>query len=626
MMDSQENVLPQDNLEEVKAAEQPVVENPETQEETPVQEETPQVEETATPVETPAEEPAKRIYASKEEVVERAKEIAENDESVAREEVDLLKTVFYKLLNAERDEKLKAYLEEGGDPESYQLELDPTEESFKEVMAQIREKRAALFQKQETEKQDNLKKKLEIIEKIKEMATSPDEANKSYKEFKVLQEEWKATGAVPPENSTEVWRNYQHIVEQYYDLLKLNIEAREYDFKKNLEMKTALCEAAERLAEETDVVSAFHQLQELHNQYREIGPVAKELREEIWNRFKAASTVINKAHQQHFEALRAGEEENLQKKTALCEQAEAICEEPNASSSDWEEHSKKIIALQAEWKTIGFAPQKMNVKIFERFRAACDKFFTAKAEHYKKLKEAFSENASKKQAIIEKAKELAQSTEWRSAGDKLIALQKEWKTIGATPKKIGDQLWAEFRAECDKFFEARNAANAGTRNAEKENLEAKRGIIEQLKGLAEEATEGLQEKIQALQEEYNKVGHVPFRDKDKLYQEYRAALDAVYGKLRAAGRSRRLEGFKASMVKRGEDAIDNERARLLRAYDVLKQEIQTYENNLGFLSTASKKGNALVDEITRKVEKLKGDLQLTRDKIKAIDQKNKEEE
>lgn len=614
-MDSQENVLLQDNLEEVKA-EQPVVENPET----------PATEQASAAEEAPKTEPVKKIYTTKDEVVERAKEIAESDETIARDEVDLLKTVFYKLLNAERDEKQKAYLEAGGDPAAFVLEADPTEEAFKATMALIREKRAAIFQKQESEKQENLKKKLEIIEKIKDMAISPDEANKSYKEFKALQEEWKATGAVPPENATEIWRNYQHIVEQYYDLLKLNIEAREYDFKKNLELKTALCEAAERLAEESDVVSAFHQLQELHNQYREIGPVAKELREEIWNRFKAASTVINKAHQQHFEELRAGEEENLQKKTVLCEQAEAICQQPNANNADWEEHSKQIIALQAEWKTIGFAPQKMNVKIFERFRAACDKFFTEKAEHYKQLKDSFSENAAKKQAIIEKAKELAQSTEWRSAGDKLIALQKEWKTIGATPKKIGDQLWAEFRAECDKFFDARTAANAGTRNAEKENLEAKRGIIEQLKALAEEATEGLQEKIQALQEEYNKVGHVPFRDKDKLYQDYRAALDTVYGKLRAAGRSRRLEGFKNAIGKRGEEAMENERTRLMRLYDNLKQEIQTYENNLGFLSATSKKGNALVDEISRKIEKLKGDLQLTKEKIKAIDAQHKEEE
>lgn len=628
MMDSQVNV-PQDNLEEVKAAEQPVVENNETPAEEPataVEEAVEKaVEAVAEAVEVVAEEAQKRIYATKEEVIERAKEIADNAETVGRDALDLLKTVFYKMLNAEREEQKKAFLEAGNDPATYPLTADPAEEEFKAAMAQIKQQRADAFQQQEAEKKENLKKKLEIIEKIKDMAVSPDEANKAYKEFKTLQEEWKATGAVPPENSTEVWRQYQHIIEQYYDLLKLNIEAREYDFKKNLEMKLALCEAAEKLAEETDVVSAFHQLQELHNQYREIGPVAKDLREEVWNRFKAASTVINKAHQQHFEQLRAGEEENLQKKTALCEQAEAICEQEKKGSNEWEELSKKIMALQAEWKTIGFAPQKMNVKIFERFRAACDKFFTEKAEHYKHLKETFAENAAKKQAIIEKAKELAQSTEWRSAGDKLIALQKEWKTIGATPKKIGDQLWADFRAECDKFFEARNAASQGTRSVEKGNLDAKRGIIEQIKALAEETAEGLQEKIQALQEEYNKVGHVPFKDKDKLYKEYHAALDVVYAKVRAAGRNRHLEGFKASLAKRGEETIDNERARLMRTYDVLKQEIQTYENNLGFFSAASKKGNALVDEITRKVEKLKADLQLTKEKIKAIDAQTKEE-
>lgn len=599
-MDSQENVLSQDNLEEAQSNEQTVVENSET--------------------------PAKRIYTTKEEIVERAKEIEASDDVVSRDELDLLKNVFYKLLFAEREEKQKEYTEAGGDPASFVLEADPMEETFKATMALIREKRSAAFQKQENEKQDNLKRKLEIIEKVKEMATSPDEANKSYKEFKALQEEWKTIGAVPAEKSTETWRSYQHIVEQYYDLLKLNIEAREYDFKKNLDLKTKLCEAAERLAGEKDVVSAFHQLQELHNEYREIGPVAKELREEIWARFKAASTIINKAHQKHFEELRAGEEENLKKKTEFCEQAEAICDAPNEKNSDWEEHSKQIIALQAEWKTIGFAPQKMNVKIFERFRAACDKFFTAKAEHYKQMKEAFNENIAKKQTIIEKAKELAQSTEWRSTGDKLIALQKEWKTIGATPKKIGDQLWAEFRAECDKFFDARNAANSGTRNAEKDNLETKRGLIEKIKALAEEATEGLQEKIQALQEEYNNVGHVPFRDKDKLYQEYRSALDLVYGKVRAAGRSRRLEGFKAAISRRGDESADNERSRLLRTYDILKQEIITYENNLGFLSAASKQGNALVDEISRKIEKLKDELQFTRDKIKAIDENNKEHE
>lgn len=614
MMDSQENALNQSTLEEGKAVEQPVVENVETA----------QVEEA--PVnETPAEE--KKIYTTKQEVVERLKEIAAGEETPQKEEIDLLKTLFYKFHNAEREAQQKAYLEAGGDPETYQVTPDELEDTFKAEMSLIREKRQQAFQKLEEERQQNLTKKLEIIEKIKGMATSPDEANKSYQEFKALQQEWKDTGAVPAERSTEIWRSYQHIVEQYYDLLKLNIEAREYDFKKNLEMKTAICEAAEKLAEEADVVSAFHQLQELHNQFREIGPVARELREEIWNRFKAASTVINKAHQQHFEALRAGEEENLTKKTALCEKAEAINAEEHASATAWEEHTKQMIELQAEWKTIGFAPQKMNVKIFERFRAACDTFFTAKAEYFKAMKERFAENTAKKQALVEKARELSESTEWRSAGDKLIALQKEWKEIGAVPKKVGDQLWADFRAACDKFFDARNAANAGTRGVEKENLEKKRTVIEKLKALAEEAAEDLQEKTKALQEEYNQIGHVPFKDKDKLYKEYHEALDVVYGKVRAAGRSRRMDSFRQGLknvARRGEDALDNERARLMRSYEILKQEIQTYENNLGFLSAASKKGNALVDEITRKVEKLKGDLELTKEKIKAIDAENKE--
>lgn len=616
MMDSQENALNQSTLEEEKAIEQPVVENVET---APVEE--------APVIETAVEE--KKVYTTKQEVVDRLKDIAAGEDAPQKEEIDLLKTLFYKFHNAEREAQQKEYLDAGGDPETYQVVPDELEETFKAEMSLIREKRQQAFQKLEEERQQNLTKKLEIIEKIKGMATSPDEANKSYQEFKTLQQEWKEIGAVPAERSTEVWRSYQHIVEQFYDLLKLNIEAREYDFKKNLEMKTAICEAAEKLGEEKDVVSAFHQLQELHNQFREIGPVARELREEVWNRFKAASTVINKAHQQHFETLRAGEEENLTKKTALCEQAEAINAEEHTSATQWEEHTKKMIELQSEWKTIGFAPQKMNVKIFERFRAACDQFFTAKAEYFKAVKERFAENTAKKQALVEKARELSESTEWRSAGDKLIALQKEWKEIGAVPKKVGDQLWADFRAACDKFFDARNAANAGTRGAEKENLEKKRSVVERLKALAEEVAEDLQDKIKELQEEYNQIGHVPFKDKDKLYKEYHEALDTVYGKLRAEGRSRRMDSFRQGLknvARRGEDALDNERARLMRSYEVLKQEIQTYENNLGFLSAASKKGNALVDEITRKVEKLKGDLQLTKEKIKAIDASKEEEE
>lgn len=567
-----------------------------------------------------------KVYKTKKEVVERLKEIAASDENPDKDEIDLLKTVFYKLHITEREARMKEYIDGGGDPEAYQIMPDEDEETFKQQMAIVREKRARIFQQQEAEKQANLEKKLEIIEKIKAMATSPDEANKSYNEFKELQQQWKDIKNVPADRASELWRNYQLYVEQFYDLLKLNSEAREYDFKKNLETKTKLCEAAEKLADEEDVISAFHQLQELHQQYRETGPVAKELREQIWTRFKAASTVINKRHQQHFEDLRSKEEENLTLKTALCEKVEEISKLENKTASDWEKRSKEIIDIQNQWKTIGFAPQKMNVKIFERFRAACDDFFGRKSEFFKEMKQAYAANIEKKKALVEKAQALADSTDWKVTSDKLINMQKEWKTIGVVPKKIGDQLWHDFLNACNKFFEARNAANAGARNEERENLEKKRNIIEQIKALVADAANATREKVQALTDEYNKVGHVPYKEKDALYAAYHEALDAIYKELNISNKRRRLDDFKSNirnMAKRGEDAIDNERGRLTRRFEQLKQEIQTYENNLGFLNASSKKGNSLIDEMNRKVQKLRDDLELVRQKIKAIDTENK---
>ena len=567
-----------------------------------------------------------KVFKTKKEVVERLKEIAASDENPDKDEIDLLKTVFYKLHITEREARMKEYIDGGGDPEAYQIMPDEDEETFKQQMAIVREKRARIFQQQEAEKQANLEKKLEIIEKIKAMATSPDEANKSYNEFKELQQQWKDIKNVPADRASELWRNYQLYVEQFYDLLKLNSEAREYDFKKNLETKTKLCEAAEKLADEEDVISAFHQLQELHQQYRETGPVAKELREQIGTRFKAASTVINKRHQQHFEDLRSKEEENLTLKTALCEKVEEISKLENKTASDWEKRSKEIIDIQNQWKTIGFAPQKMNVKIFERFRAACDDFFGRKSEFFKEMKQAYAANIEKKKALVEKAQALADSTDWKVTSDKLINLQKEWKTIGVVPKKIGDQLWHDFLNACNKFFEARNAANAGARNEERENLEKKRSIIEQIKALVADAANATREKVQALTAEYNKVGHVPYKEKDALYAAYHEALDAIYKELNISNKRRRLDDFKSNirnMAKRGEDAIDNERGRLTRRFEQLKQEIQTYENNLGFLNASSKKGNSLIDEMNRKVQKLRDDLELVRQKIKAIDTENK---
>lgn len=630
MMDSQEKTLSQENTEKmnVELTDNNMQENCAANENNA--EVTTDTTETGEFVSESSEAAAlKKVYKSKSEIIERVKEIAHSDEHPQKGEIDYLKTIFYKLHFAEREADMKAYLEGGGDPANYKVLPDEDEEVFKAEMGVIKEKRAKLFLEQEKEKQENLKKKLDIIEKIKAMVTSPEEANKSYQDFKKLQQEWKEIKLVPAEKANELWRNYQLYVEQYYDLLKLNSEAREYDFKKNLEIKTKICEAAEKLGTEEDVISAFHQLQKLHQEFRETGPVAKELREEVWARFKAASTIINKRHQQHFESLRAKEEDNLTKKIALCEKIEEIAKEEIKTAGEWEKKTKDIIAIQAEWKTIGFAPQKMNVKIFERFRAACDDFFSKKAEFFKNMKQQFAENADKKRALIEQAKALQDSTEWKSTSDKLIALQKEWKTIGMVPKKLGDKLWNEFLTACNHFFEARNSANAGTRNEERTNLEKKRGIIEQLKALAENAGDNIQDKVRELIDEYNAVGHVPFKEKDKLYKEYHDILDKLYKELNISTARRRLDKFKNNLknvAEKGADALDNERARLMRRYEAIKQEVQTYENNLGFLNASSKKGNSLIDEMNRKVQKLKDDMNLVREKIKAIDAENKDED
>ncbi|MDU7314600.1 MAG: DUF349 domain-containing protein [Prevotella bivia] len=565
---------------------------------------------------------ATKVYDSKKEVLERLKEIVASDEAPKKTEVDHLKAAFYKILFAEREEQQKAFLDRGGDPEKYSYLPDEDEEAFKAEMILVKEKRQQAFLKQEEEKQANLKAKETIIERIKAMITTPDEVNNNFPEFKKLQQEWKEIKLVPAEKVTELWRSYQLYVEQFYDLLNLNREAREYDFKKNLEKKTQLCEAAEKLAEEDDVVSAFHQLQELHQEYRETGPVEKELREQIWARFKAASTTINKRHQQHFEDIRAKEEDNLAKKTALCEKLEEIIKQENKKSSDWEGHTKQIVELQAEWKTIGFAPQKMNVKIFERFRSGCDDFFTRKAEYFKELKAQYAENLEKKQSLVEQAKALAASTDWKATTDKLVALQKEWKTIGMVPRKVGDELWAAFLGACNQFFEARNAAHQGVHSAEQDNLKQKRSIIEELKKLCENIAEATQEQVKKLTEQYNNVGHVPYREKDKVYTEYHEILDKLYSALHISEAHKRVDNFKNNIKKvaeRGANALGNERSKLMRRYEQLKQEINTYENNLGFLNISSKKGNSLIDEMNRRVERLKADVEEIKQKIKAID-------
>lgn len=568
------------------------------------------------------QEPTKPVYSTKAAVIERLKEIVQEVEGVSKSELDSLKQIFYKLHVAEQEKLHKEFLEQGGDPAAYVPAIDESEVTFKAEMNLIKEKRNAYLQEQEQLKVENLQKKQAIIDRIKGLAENPDEANQAYEEVKNLQTEWKNIGVVPPENSTELWKTYQLYIEKYYDTLKISNEFREYDFKKNLETKVALCEAAEKLAEEEDVIAAFHKLQSLHQEFRDCGPVAKEQREEIWKRFKDASTTVNRRHQQHFENIKNEENKNLEKKTAICETIEGIDVENITSAPVWNEMTQKVIELQNEWKKIGFAPQKMNVKIFERFRAACDKFFTAKSEFFKGLKDNLAQNLELKTALCEKAEQLKDSTEWKKTSDALIRLQKEWKTIGPVAKKESDAIWKRFVAACDYFFEQKEKVVSTLHNEEHENLKKKQEIIEKLKTLATEKVESSRETLQALTKEWNEVGHVPFKEKDKLYEEYKNILDNVYKQLNAKNGKKRLNKFKDSIKERIQDGnnIIKERERLCRIYENMKSEIKTYENNLGFLNSSSKSGNGLLAEIKRKVEKLKDDLELQKQKIQALDE------
>lgn len=586
----------------------------------------------ATVSETPEETKVGNIQtastpkASKEDILARLKEIADDAENADKQEIDLLKQNFYKLHKAEQEAAKKAFIEAGGEPDNFKPETDKDEIDFKSLMAIIKEKRNAVIEALEKQKEENLAIKLSIIDKLKELVAHPEDANKVYNEFKKLQQQWNEIKLIPAANANELWKNYQLYAEKFYDIIKLNNEFREYDFKKNLEIKTRLCEAAEKLADEQDVVSAFHQLQKLHLEFRETGPVAKELRDEIWNRFKTASTDVNRRHQQHFEKLKEQEQQNLDAKTAICEIVEAIEYNELASFASWEEKTQEVIALQAKWKTIGFAPQKINVKIFERFRTACDEFFKKKGEFYKQIKEGLAENLEKKKALCEKAESLKDSTDWKATADQLTKIQKEWKTIGPVPKKYSDAIWKRFIGACDYFFEQKNKATSSQRTEETENLEKKKAIIEKLTSLNDsEEIEEAREQVRNIIQEWNGIGHVPFKEKDKLYKQYRELIDKHFDRLHMSISDRRLNNFKSSINAnnqggKGDNSLYREREKLVRAYENMKNDIQTYENNLGFLSASSKKGNSLVTEVTRKIEKLKDELTLIQKKIDVIDE------
>ena len=605
-----------------------VVEEPATVAEPATEETTePVVEETAEPAEEAVEEPQAETsttsiatYETETEVVNRLKEISESDEEVTRQELDSLKSNFYRIHRAEADAAYKKFIDEGGSAEEYAPEPDPEETAFKELMAAIREKRAAAAAALEQEREANYQKKLEIIDKIKALTENPDEINRGYNDFKELQQQWNDIKEVPAEKATNLWKTYQQAVEAFYDTLKLSNELRAYDFKKNLERKTALCEAAEKLADETDIIIAFRKLQQLHQDFRETGPVASDLREQIWTRFKDASTVINKRHQEFFEARKQKEEENLAKKTTICETIEAFDLEGLKTFAEWNAISEKITALQAEWKTIGYAPQKMNTKIFERFRAACDNFFTRKNEYFQTVRDNLNQNYALKLELVEKAEALKDSTDWKATTDALVELQKKWKEIGTVPKKYSDQIWERFNTACDAFFAAKKEANKDVHSEQTANMEKKRAIIDALAAIVPEEFEGdLRSRLREAQEEWNQIGHVPFKEKDKLYKLLREQMDRLYGYANQNAAKRRIDRFKES-IKGGNG--NDVRSRLTRQLDILNNEIKTYENNLGFLtlSSKSKQGNALIEELNRKMEKLKADKEEVKAKLKALDE------
>lgn len=634
MKDTQETNLPAEEngkLEETKVPEL----TPENTAETVVANETTETDATTeeildAEVETNDEAASDDIVVaagklSKEEILEKLTGLVGTGADASRNEVEALKQAYYKILRIEVDELKRAFVEDGGEENDFVAPEDETENKIKELLTTYREKRAAVFAEEERIKAANYALKLQLIDQLKTLTESQEDFNKLYNDFKDIQVRWKEVKAVPQEHANELWKSYQVYTEKFYDIIKINNQFRDYDFKKNLELKNTLCEAVEKLETESDVVSAFHQLQKLHQQWREIGPVAKELREELWARFKAASTIINKRHQEHFEGLKAKEQENLDAKTAICEEIEKIDFTTLKSFRDWEEKNKVVIGLQDKWKTIGFAPKKSNVKIFERFRAACDVYFNLKSEFYKGIKEEMEKNFELKKALCEKAEALKDSVEWKSTSEKLIALQKEWKTIGSVARKHSDAIWKRFISACDYFFEQKNKNVSSQKGVEHTNLAAKKALIEKVNALTETDHDQAMATLKECMAEWNAIGHVPFKEKDKVYKEYHAAVDKQYDRLKVDQSDRKMQSFRSNLHdinsgERGKGKLYGEREKLMRMYERMKNELQTYENNIGFLSISSKGGGGLLKEMERKIEKLKDEMALAIKKIDAIDE------
>ena len=559
----------------------------------------------------------------KSELVDALISLLDKPVETVREAVGQIKMAFYALRKAEVEAEKAEFIAAGNDETSFEAKEDAEEARMKDVLNQLKEKRAEFNNAQETIRQENLAKKRAIIEEIKAIAVDPESVNKQYNRVQQLQQEFKSIGEVPATETTDLWKDYQQATESFYDLLKINKELRDYDFKKNLEIKQQLCTEAEELGTKEDVVIAFRRLQELHNQWRETGPVAKELREDLWNRFKEASSVINKKYQSFFEDRKAKEKENELAKIAICEKVENVDISLLKTYAAWDEATKEIIALQEEWKNLGFASRKVNSDLFTRFRKSCDEFFASKATFFKSMKEELSENLQKKIALCEKAEALKDSTDWKKTADALVALQKEWKTIGAVAKKQSDAVWKRFIAACDAFFEAKNKQSNNTRKVEHDNLKAKKEIIAAINAiLADDAeTEG-GKKVRELMKKWQEVGHVPFKEKDKIYAEYKEAIDKAFDKFDMKEVKATLSNYENSISQMTDkDKIYREREYLMRSYEQKRNELKTFENNMGFFNATSKSGNSMVKEMERRIQKIKDDLALIEKKIELIDSK-----
>ncbi|NCB68382.1 MAG: DUF349 domain-containing protein [Bacteroidia bacterium] len=561
---------------------------------------------------------------SKSGLIDALKVLIQNDPEGIKEQVEIIKQTFYKKLKAENEEQKIAFLENGGEEHDFLPLKDELEDELRNLLNDYRTKKAAATAQKEKEKENNLIQKQHVLEQMKSLVESNDDVSAHINEFRALQQKWKSIGHVPAQSATELWKQYNTYQEAFWDLIKINNELREYDFRKNLEAKTLICEAAERLAGETDVVSAFQTLQKLHEEWHELGPVARDLREEIWTRFKNASSIVNKKHQSYFEGIRELEDKNLELKNALCEKIEAFDYSDFKTYKQWDEGTQTLLGWQDEWRTIGFAPRKANQKIFERYRKACDSFFAAKAEFYKESKNQLNQNLDKKKALCEQAEALKESTDWKETSNKLIQLQKEWRTIGPVAKKHSDEIWKRFISACDYFFEQKGKNTSGLKNQETENLEQKKQIIEQIKAVEKGTDPGENlAKLRDLMAEWNKIGHVPFKEKDKIYKEYKTAIDKQFEILNVDASQRRLDNFKNNlkdMSTKGENKLYREREKLVRAYEHLKSEIAVYENNIGFLSSSSKKGGGIIKEMERKIETLKEESRLIEQKINLIEE------